>query len=378
MATNINGILLTEVNRMREIMGMNVINEGIDDIIKKLLGVSDDAAQSIVKGNADELGQYSSKLKSLVGGTGSISDITNYLSRQGVGTSDDAIAAWIKTQPEIMDQIARSSDNIMKQASQIVFGRLKLSSIIDSKSIDIIDDLLTTPLNKNYVDPMITAIDDALTALRSARSRGTNPDVEDLIKQLEDKRKIAENYKSNLNNSSAGSGGSQRTFAPPPVDNTSDLGDDFDSVMQRFATENPTIFREFRSKIENLNLKPKVKRQMLLSFGDYGNWTSRQLATEAEKVLVAMNKLDAAKWSWLKKSLYSIQTGEISIPKISLWVGGAGLSLLALILAGKYGWFAYELGDEGVKELRDATGLDKSEPSGNNSGDEYSTEGGLN
>jgi hypothetical protein len=198
MGTNIKGILLTEVNRMREIMGMNVINEGIDDIIKKLLGVSDEAAETIVKGNADELGQYSSKLKSLVGGTGSLSDITTYLSKQGVGTSDDAIAAWIKTQPDILDQIAKSSDNIMKQASEIVFTRLKASSIIDSASKDIIDDLLTTPLSKNYVDPMINAIDEALTALKSARSKGNNPDVEDLIRQLEDKKKIAQNYKSSM------------------------------------------------------------------------------------------------------------------------------------------------------------------------------------
>jgi uncharacterized protein YuzE len=38
MGTNIKGVLLTEVNRMREIMGMNIINEqkGLG-VIKQLL-----------------------------------------------------------------------------------------------------------------------------------------------------------------------------------------------------------------------------------------------------------------------------------------------------------------------------------------------------
>ena len=153
-----------EINRISKLMNINLINEGIDDIIKKLLGVSDESTQTILKGNADELGQYSSSLKSIVGGSGkgTISDIVSFLSKEGLGSTDDAIATWIKYQPEIMSQIARSSDNIMKQASQIVFSKLPIDKIFDPKSIEIIDDLLTAPLNKNYVDPMITAIDESL------------------------------------------------------------------------------------------------------------------------------------------------------------------------------------------------------------------------
>ena len=190
-----------EINRINQLMKINFINEGIDDIIKKLLGVSDESTQTILKGNTDELGQYSSSLKSIVGGTGtgSISDITSYLSRQGIGTTDDAIAAWIKTQPEVLEQIARSSSDIMKQASEVVFGRLKLTNILTQDSIDEINDLLTLSLNKNRVDTIITEIDRVLVALRSARSRGTNPDVEDLIKQFEDRKKLVQNYKSSIN-----------------------------------------------------------------------------------------------------------------------------------------------------------------------------------
>jgi hypothetical protein len=188
-----------EIDRISKLMNINLINEGIDDIIKKLLGVSDESTQTILKGNSDELGQYSSSLKSIVGGSGkgTISDIVSFLSKEGLGSTDDAIATWIKSQPEIMSQIARSSDNIMKQASQIVFSKLPIDKIFDPKSIEIIDDLLTAPLNKNYVDPMITAIDESLVLLRQAQSKGYN--LTDLIKQFEDRKKLIQNYKSSIN-----------------------------------------------------------------------------------------------------------------------------------------------------------------------------------
>ena len=191
-----------EINRISELMNINLINEGIDDIIKKLLGVSDESTQTILKGNADELGQYSSSLKSIVGGSGkgTISDIVSFLSKEGLGSTDDVIATWIKSQPEIMSQIARSSDNIMKQASQIVFSKLPIDKIFDPKSIEIIDDLLTVSLNKNYVDPMITAIDESLVLLRQSQSKGYN--LTDLIKQFEDRKKLIQNYKNSINSPS--------------------------------------------------------------------------------------------------------------------------------------------------------------------------------
>jgi len=269
MVTNIKGILLTEVNRMREIMGMNVINEGIDDIVKKVTGVSDEAAQTIVRGNADELGQYSSKLKSLVGGTGSISDITNYLSRQGIGTTDDAIAAWIKTQPEIMEEIAKSSHSIMKQASEIVFGRLKLTNILTQDSVDEITDLMALSLNKNRVDTIITEIDRVLAALRSSRSRGTNPDVEDLIKQLEDKKKLCENYKSNLNSPGAGSGAGSGVGAGAGISSSSKLNE----IMNSALTDEK--IKEFLPKIQDSDIK--LIKESILS--KYGNYTQDEILT---------------------------------------------------------------------------------------------------
>jgi hypothetical protein len=190
-----------EINRINQLMDINLINEGIDDIIKKLLGVSDESTQTILKGNSDELGQYSSSLKAIVGGSGkgTVSDIISFLSKEGLGSTDDAIATWIKSQPEIMNQIARNSDDIMKQASQIVFGKLKLANIFDQESIEAINELLTISLNKNRVDTIIKEIDDVLSTLRGLRGRGSNTNIEDLIKQFEDRKKLVQNYKSSMN-----------------------------------------------------------------------------------------------------------------------------------------------------------------------------------
>jgi len=205
MKTNIKGILLTEVNRMREIMGMNIINEQkVFGVIKNLLGVSDEGVELIAKGNTEDLGQYSSSLKTKVGGTGtgSISDITNFLSKKGIGTSEAEIASWIKSQPDIMGQIARNSEDIMKQASQIVFNKLKLTNIFDQKSIDAINNTLKLSLDDEFsADSIIIRVDGAISSLRKvlAEKGVKNAEVEDLIKKLEDKKKIAQNYKSSMN-----------------------------------------------------------------------------------------------------------------------------------------------------------------------------------
>jgi hypothetical protein len=197
MKTNIGGILLTEVNRMREIMGVNLITETIDPVglVKKLLGVSDEVATGIAKEAGDDVSKYSKKLASIVGGTGSISDITTYLSKQGIGTSDDEIVAWIKTQPEIIDQIAKSSDIIMKKASKIVYGNLKLANFLTQNALDKINITLSIDLNRRSADYIIKSVDDCLDVLTKMPQRGNNADLDSLIKQLEDKKRLTENYK---------------------------------------------------------------------------------------------------------------------------------------------------------------------------------------
>ena len=135
----------------------------------------------------------------MVGGTGkgSISDITNFLSKEGIGTSEAEIASWIKSQPDIMGQIAKSSDSIMKQASEVVFNKLKLTNIFDQKSIDAITNTLKLSLDDEFsADSIIIRVDGAISSLRKVLSeKGKNAEVEDLIKKLEDKKKIAQNYK---------------------------------------------------------------------------------------------------------------------------------------------------------------------------------------
>jgi hypothetical protein len=194
-------ILTEEINRIKKMMGLNLLNEGWDDIFKKLFGVSDETVTVISKEFGDDPGKYSSKLASIVGGTGSISDVTTYLSRQGTGTSDEAIVAWIKTQPEIIDQIARNSDEVMKKASKIVYGKLQLSEFLTPNALDVINTTLLIKLEEDSVDVIIKYIDKCLDVLTKLPQRGNNSDLDTLIKQLEDKKRLSENYKSSMSSS---------------------------------------------------------------------------------------------------------------------------------------------------------------------------------
>ena len=213
-------------------MGVKLINEGWDDVIKKSLGITDDVTvAAIAKEAGDNALNYSKKLASIVGGTGSISDVTSYLAKQGIGTSDDAIAAWIKTQPEIIDQIAKSSDVIMKKASKIVYGNLKLANFLTQNALDIIDTTLGIELNKHSADYIINSVDRCLDVLTKMPQRGNNADLDSLIKQLEDKKRLTENYKNSTTSSPVVK--TADNFTPSPTAK---------SYLENFAYNNSNSF----------------------------------------------------------------------------------------------------------------------------------------
>jgi hypothetical protein len=187
--------LLTEVNRMKQIMGVQLINEGWDDIIKSILGISKDGGEKITLEISDDVKQLSPAL-SKIGGD-SLSDVTSYLSKQGLYTDDDIIN-WIKTQPEIMDQMAKSSDQIMKQASNIVYEKLKLEQILTSDAIRSIDSILSRDISRLTVGE----IDNVLRTLMDVYTKTPNSNVYDLIGQLEDQRLLVLTYKDNITKSS--------------------------------------------------------------------------------------------------------------------------------------------------------------------------------
>jgi hypothetical protein len=187
--------LLTEISRVKEIMGLSLLSEGIDDLVKKLLGVSDESAESIAK-SADEIGsELSTALKQIVGGTGTYDDLVSYVARTKGGSTFDDIITFVKSQPELLKKIATSSDIIMKNAAQEIIKKSNVTDLLTKTTIDVVDDLLNLNIRSNNTDSIIPMIDSAITTLKPY---SWNSDIDELITKLEDRKSIAENLKSGL------------------------------------------------------------------------------------------------------------------------------------------------------------------------------------
>jgi hypothetical protein len=180
-------------------MGVQLINEGWDDIIKAILGISDDGGKKITQDIGDDVSKLSSEL-SRIGGN-SLSDVTSYLSKQGLNT-DDSIINWIKGQPEIIDQMAKSSDQIMKQAIENVYANLKSNQIIPQGELEYLGDILSYGIE----DPRLSLseLTNYVSELRRIQDGkiSDNPYLGDLIKQLDDKIKLKETHLANKSKTS--------------------------------------------------------------------------------------------------------------------------------------------------------------------------------
>jgi hypothetical protein len=182
--------LLTEINRMKGMMGLTLLSEQaayVKKLIQAVTGVSDESAQSIAK-SADEVGsEFGTALKQVVGGAGTYDDLVSYVSRQGGSVkSVDDIVNFVKSRPDLLKKIATSSDVIMKRAAESVFATSKVKDLFNPTSWAMVNKLLTSNT--------ISAIDSALKQLE--QYKGKNSELDDLIQKLKDRKSIAEKMKS--------------------------------------------------------------------------------------------------------------------------------------------------------------------------------------
>jgi hypothetical protein len=179
-------------------MGLSLLTENYGDIVKKLFGLSDESAAS-VKNVADQTDEFSSAIKQVVGGTGSYDDLLGYVGRKYSKTtpSVDDIVAFIKTQPDMLKKMALSSDAVMKKAAEDLFAKSSVKSLFTPQSWDYVDDLIKMELEPDFIDSSIRYLDDALTNLKPYKGRG-NVELDDLIKQLEERKVLADKLKTDL------------------------------------------------------------------------------------------------------------------------------------------------------------------------------------
>jgi hypothetical protein len=174
-------------------MGLSLLTEGWDDLVKKVLGVSDEGATTI-KNVADQTDELSSSLKSVVGGTGSYDDILAYVGGKISKSSPtvDEIATYIKSDKNLLEKLALGSDAIMKKAAQDVFAKADIKNILTPNSYDYVNSLFAVNLSTNNKSFIESFIDDAISVLK--RKEGVNNDLDDLIKKLQERKKIVQNF----------------------------------------------------------------------------------------------------------------------------------------------------------------------------------------
>jgi hypothetical protein len=235
--------LISEIKRMKEIMGLTLLSEGIDDLVKKVLGMSDEGATTI-KNLADQTDEYSNALKSVVGGTGSYDDILSYVGgkiRKSSPTVDE-IATYIKSDKELLKKLALGSDAIMKNAADDIFAKADIQNILTPTSYSYVDGLINVKLTANNSQFVSDFIDDALAVLEP--KLGQNTELDNLIKQLQERQKIANNLKTGLDAPTPSRFSFGNTNKPPVVDDSVSKyvkgnDPDFDNVLEMAKAESP-------------------------------------------------------------------------------------------------------------------------------------------
>ena len=322
-------ILLCEINRMKEIMGLSLLSEGIDDLVKKLLGYSDESAQSIAK-SADEAGsEFSTALKQIVGGAGTYDDLLSYVSKQGGSVkSVDDIVSFVKSQPELLKKIATSSDAIMKDAAQSIIKKSSITTLLEKDLIENIEGIILYTVDESDAAMMSKMIDDTLVILNRYSS---NADVSDLIKKLKDKKSVVNNMKS--------------TPSVKVTDNlggVSKIGDEYGVVKAEVKTSDEilsdinTLFKDEPEIIDALSKIPK--QDLEDGYKAISELPESKIDEIFEKVKESCGLKEAAnndKWgkfcSGASKYTKEADSGVGRIMKRILILAGAGIGIYLII-----------------------------------------------
>lgn len=123
----------------------------------------------------------------------------------------------------------------MKQAIDIVFTKLKVNQILTKDSIELINDILLTDITRLNISELNYVINDLI----KLNNKNYNTNLDNLIKQLQDKKKLLENLNSSKNHNNIVK--STDNFIPSP---------NAKSYLESFAYNNPNSF------IQMVNGKP--------------------------------------------------------------------------------------------------------------------------
>lgn len=178
----LNEQILSELNRMREIMGLSLLTEGVIDartrMILKSLGYTDSYIDNIVGKTADDLNLNSLADEFTAIGVKNSDDLVKKAAAEaGVKSIDDvseeAILGYIRKNPKIMSTIESKVAAMAKEAAESSIKNLEATKIF-AKNPDVylvlrsISDMdLSTPGLSKDIDDVIATLDDMIVQINS-------------------------------------------------------------------------------------------------------------------------------------------------------------------------------------------------------------------
>jgi hypothetical protein len=205
----LNEQVLSELNRMREIMGLSIINEGVIDartrMILKSLGYTDSYIDNIVGKTVDDLDLDSLADEFATIGVKNSDDLVKKAAAEaGVSSIDDvseeAILGYIKKNPKIMSSIESKVASMARQAAESSVRNLEASKIFPTDVLDMMKEIsdmdLSTPGLSDDLDEIIKFFDDKVVSI--GQKGGVVPDsLLQLRKQFAEQKKSIESIGAN-------------------------------------------------------------------------------------------------------------------------------------------------------------------------------------
>lgn len=400
MKTNVKDTLLTEVNRMREIMGMSLLMEGniydeISDLFTRIGRESMDRLSKEEKDMVNRLISRSSEIQNL--GIRSIDDLINNPSAR-----QDFLTILKNNKSNIINSLKRGIDEYAEESIRRInleiernvptlktmMGNAKTTN---GSVLDMLKTIETQGIT-SYKPQTLIVLRDTLDRMKSSFGPDQQKYIDDLVSQIDDNINLNKvDFEKQIDDMPGGSATGKGTSPNTPsyedirLEKVDDVIDHLKthpqyqkllswwSVLFKSGNVNAEyVINSMRTKLGMATMNDLQDPKFIEKMEDMLEQTIIKLKSSSKKGERELgNGLEnATKTVKGSKSLIRSIIGPLAY---SLIGGSLLFTAIASMYTGEfYGPF------QGFRELKDFIFSGGSEPSENDSGDDYSTEGGLN
>jgi hypothetical protein len=273
--------ILTELNRMKEIMGLSLITEGVGDELLKLLGFDSKTIDNLSKSGFDinDLSKLSDEFTNLgIRDVAGFKRAVSYLDDAGRFTNE-ALTQFVKQNPTLMDEIANIVTKQSADYAKSIVTNANISTLLGSTRSTNINDVLSAEAFQGVEDNIIERIDLQLTsidALIKNIEEGKVPGITKVPDELSEVRDSLLGKKAdvkNLKNKRSTSTGVNDVNQPSRLGNSFNSNTDPELLIRGYEVDD--IFKKLKRDQQNY-LKEYIRAEMK------GGKTYKQLSTEVD------------------------------------------------------------------------------------------------